>query len=42
MQAAMKKALMNPIVSLKSMEDKEKRQAYSKAMEELFDLKRKV
>jgi glutamyl-tRNA reductase len=42
MQAAMRKALMTPIVSLKSMEDKAKRQAYSKAMEELFDLKREV
>lgn len=42
MQAAMKKALMNPIISLKSMEDKDKRQVYSQVMEELFDLKRKV
>ena len=42
MRAAMKKALMNPIVSLKSMEDKEKRQTYSKVMEELFGLNREV
>lgn len=42
MQAAMRKALMTPIVSLKSMEDQEKRRAYSKAMEELFDLKKEV
>ena len=38
MRAAMKKALMNPIVTLKSMEDKEKRQVYSEIMEELFGL----
>lgn len=38
MQSALKKAVRNPIVALKSIEDKEKRTHYSEVLGELFQL----
>ncbi|MDO4542100.1 MAG: glutamyl-tRNA reductase [Bacillota bacterium] len=38
MQSALKKAVRNPIVALKSIEDKEKRAHYSEVLGELFQL----
>ncbi|MEG1479358.1 MAG: glutamyl-tRNA reductase, partial [Clostridiales bacterium] len=38
MQSALKKAVRNPIVALKTIEDKEKRAHYSQVLGELFQL----